>query len=136
VFKNSTNDFSALFNSLGSSMCSSPEVVLTFLLYEGSTIHNASDQFVSCVYFFCRLRFLSIPTEKNLKGYAPTSNSYIFTPIEKWAHVYMKLFARNSPYYYLLKYLLFLLKQSVYVPRLSLQIPWQPPKLLPLTCDY
>jgi hypothetical protein len=22
------------------------------LLYEGSTIHNASDQFVSCVYFF------------------------------------------------------------------------------------
>jgi hypothetical protein len=36
----------------GNSMCSSPEVVLAFLLYEGSTIHYASDQFVSCVYFF------------------------------------------------------------------------------------
>ena len=47
-----------LFNPLGNSTCSSPEVVLAFLLYEGSTIHNASDQFVSCVYyFFCGLRF-------------------------------------------------------------------------------
>jgi len=32
--------------------CSSPEVVLAFSLYEGSTFHNASDQFVSCVHFF------------------------------------------------------------------------------------
>jgi len=47
-----TIDFNALLNSLGNSKCSSPEVVLAFLLYEGSTIHNASDQFVSCVYFF------------------------------------------------------------------------------------
>ena len=39
-------------NSLGNSTCSSPEVVLAFLLYDGSTVHNASDQFVSCVYFF------------------------------------------------------------------------------------
>jgi len=39
-------------NSLDNSTCSSPEVVLAFLLYDGSTIHNASDQFVSCVYFF------------------------------------------------------------------------------------
>jgi len=52
VFKNPTIDFNALFNSLGNSMCSSPEVVLVFLLYDGSTIHNASDLFVSCVYFF------------------------------------------------------------------------------------
>jgi hypothetical protein len=35
---------------------------LVFLLYEGSTIHNASDQFVS---FLCRLRFSSIPTDNN-----------------------------------------------------------------------
>jgi len=33
-------------------MCSSPEVVLAFLLYEGSTIHSASDQLISYVYFF------------------------------------------------------------------------------------
>ena len=52
MFKNPTIDFNALFNSLGNSTCSSPEVVLAFLLYEGSTVHNASDQFVSCVYFF------------------------------------------------------------------------------------
>jgi len=52
-------------NSLGNSTCSSPEVVLAFLLYEGSTIHNAGDQFVSCVYFFlCTLLFSSIPTDK------------------------------------------------------------------------
>jgi len=52
VFKNPTIDFNALFNSLGNSTCSSPEVVLACLLYEGSTIHNASNQFISCVYFF------------------------------------------------------------------------------------
>jgi len=34
------------------STCSSPEVVLAFLLYEGSAIHDARDKFVSCVYFF------------------------------------------------------------------------------------
>jgi len=116
VFKNPTIDFNVLFNSLGNSMCSSPEVVLAFLLYEDSTIHNASDQFVSCVYFFfVRLRFSSIPTDKNLKEYAPTSNSCIFTPIAYWIHVFMNLFSRNSPYYYLLKYLLLLLKHPVYV---------------------
>jgi len=47
--------------------------------------------------------------------YAPTSNSCIFTPIENWTHVYVNLFTRNSPYYLLLKYLLFLLKHTVYV---------------------
>jgi len=52
MFKNPTIDFNALFNFLGNSMCSSPEVVLAFLIYEGSTIHDESDQFVSCVYFF------------------------------------------------------------------------------------
>ena len=51
VFKNPTTGFNALFNSLGNSMCSSPEVVLAFLLYESSTVHNARDQFVPCVYF-------------------------------------------------------------------------------------
>jgi len=49
--KNPT-DLNALFNPLDSSTCSSPEVVLAFLLYEGSSVHNASNQFVSCVYFF------------------------------------------------------------------------------------
>jgi len=100
----------------GNSTCSSPEVVLAFLLYEGSTIHNASDQFVSCVYSFFvrRLRFSSISTDKNLKEYAPTSNSCISTPIENWTHVYMNLFTRISPYFHLLKYMLFLLKHPVY----------------------
>src|SRR5215469_2434172 len=46
--------------------------------------------------------------------YAPNSNSCISTPIENWTHVYMNLFTRNSPYYHLLKYLLFLLKHPVY----------------------
>ena len=52
MFKNPTIDFNALLNPLGNSTCSSPEVVFAFLLYEGITIHNASDQFVFCVYFF------------------------------------------------------------------------------------
>jgi hypothetical protein len=39
---------------------------------------------------------------------------HIFTPIKIWTHVYMNLFTRNSPHYYLLKYLLFLLKHPVY----------------------
>ena len=67
VHKNPTIDFNALFNSLCNSTCSSPEVVLAFLLYEGSSIHNASDQFVSCVSFFFADRFSSIPTDKNQK---------------------------------------------------------------------
>ena len=41
-----------LFNPLGISTCSSAKVLFEFLLYEGSTIHNASNQFISCVYFF------------------------------------------------------------------------------------
>ena len=58
-------DFNALFNSLVNSTCSSPEVVLAFLLYEGSTIHNASDQFLSCVYlFFVHFAFHPSPQTK------------------------------------------------------------------------
>ena len=52
LFKNPTIDFNALFIPLGNSKCSSPEVILAFFLYEGSTVHNARDQFVSCVFFF------------------------------------------------------------------------------------
>jgi hypothetical protein len=52
-FKIPTIDFNALLNSLGNSACSSPEVVLAFLRYEGSIIQNASDQLVSCVYVLC-----------------------------------------------------------------------------------
>jgi len=51
--------------------------------------------------------------------YAPTSNSCIFTPTENWTHFYMNLFTWNSPYYHLLKYLLFLLKHPVYEVKLS-----------------
>ena len=36
-------------------------------------------------------------------------------PHDYWTHVYMNLFTRNSPYYHLLKYLLFLLKHPVYI---------------------
>jgi len=43
-----------------------------------------------------------------------TSNSCTSTPTENWTHVYMNSFTRNSPYYHLLKYLLFLLKHPVY----------------------
>ena len=54
------------------------------------------------------------PHKRKSDLYAPTSNSCIFTPIENWTHVYTNLFTRNSPYYHLLKYLLFLLKHPVY----------------------
>jgi hypothetical protein len=37
------------------------------------------------------------------------------TPIENWTQVYMNLFIRNSPYYHLLKYLLFHLKYPMYI---------------------
>jgi hypothetical protein len=40
------------FQPYDNSTCCSPEVVLAFLLYDSSTIHNAGDQFVSCVYVF------------------------------------------------------------------------------------
>jgi hypothetical protein len=44
-----------------------------------------------------------------------SSNSWISTPNANWTHVYMNLFNRNSPYYHLLKYLLFFLKHPVYI---------------------
>jgi L-lactate permease len=79
-------------------------------------VHNASDQLhLLCLFLLCRLHFSSIPTDKNLNEYAPNSNSCIFTPTENWTHDCMNLFAQNSPYYHLLKYLLFLLKHPVYV---------------------
>jgi hypothetical protein len=104
---------------LANSTCSSPEVVLAFLLYEGSTIHNASSQFVSCVYFFF-VDFLLNPSpqtkiKRNKIWGLQTSNMCIFTPTENYTHVYMKLFTRNSPYYHLLKYLLFVLKHPIYI---------------------
>jgi hypothetical protein len=55
--------------------------------------------------------------------YAPNSNSCISTPIENWTRVYMNLFTRNSPYYHLLKYLLFLLKHPVYFHVFMFQKP-------------
>ena len=115
MFKNPTIDFNSLLNSFGKSTYSSPEVVSAFLLYKGSTIHNASDQFVSCVYFFFLQTSLFIHSHRQKSDlYGSTSNSCIFTPIKNWTHIYMNLFILNSPYCHLLKYLLFLLKQPVY----------------------
>jgi len=115
LFKNPTVDFSTFLSPLGNSTCSSPEIVLAFLLYDGSTVHNASDQFVSCVYFFF-VDFAFHPSpQTNSDLYAPTSNSCISTPIGNWTHVYMNLFTRNSQLYHHLKYLLLLLKHPVYI---------------------
>jgi len=114
VLKNPTINFNVHFNPLGTCTCSTPEVVLAFLLYEGSTIHTASDQFVSCVYFSLHTALFIHPHRQKSYLQAPTWNSCIFTPIENWTHVYLNLFTRNSPYYHLLKYLLFLQKHPVY----------------------
>ena len=90
-------------------------VVLAFLLHAGSTIHNASDQFVSCVYFsFVDFAFHPSPQTKIGSVRANLKNSYISSTSENWTHVYVNLFTRNSPYYHLLKYLMFLLKHPVY----------------------
>jgi hypothetical protein len=114
VLKNSTIDFNALFNSLGNSTCSSPDVVLAFLLYEGSSIHNASDQFDSCVYFFfVYFAFHPSPQTKIGSVRADFEQLYLHTHIENCTRVYMNLFTRNVPYYHLLKYLL--LKYSIYI---------------------
>ena len=107
--KNPTIDFKALYNSLDNSTCSSPEVVLVFLLYECSTIHNSSLVFT----FSLQTSLFIHPHRQKSDLYAPTSNSCIITPIENWTHVYMNLFTRNNPYYHILKYLLFLLKHTV-----------------------
>jgi len=45
--------------------------------------------------------------------YAWHSNSCISTPTENWTHVFVDLFTRNSPYYHVIKYLLFFLKHPV-----------------------
>ena len=103
------------------STCSSPEVVLAFLLYEGSTIHNASNQFVSRVYFFfVDFAFHPYPQTKIGSLRASFKQLYLHT-IENWTYVYMNLFTRNSPYYHLLKYLLFLMKHSVYTKEAGLR---------------
>jgi hypothetical protein len=44
----------------------------------------------------------------------PEGCSRLRLPIENWTHVYINLFTGKSPYYHLLKYLLFLLKHPVY----------------------
>ena len=67
-------------------------------------ITNKCNQYVICLSFILFKAF-----------YAKHSNSCISTSIENWTHIYMKLFTRNSPYYHLIKYLLFLLKHPVYI---------------------
>ena len=114
MFKNPTIDFNILFNPLGNSTCSSPEVVLAFLLYEGSTIHNAIDQFVSCVYFlFVDFAFHPSPQTKNLICRRQLQKLYLHTNWKLDTCLYE--LTRNSPYYQLLKHFLFLLKHSVYL---------------------
>jgi len=112
-------DFSELFNPLGNSTCSSPEVVLAFLL---ETVPNISKlqlpgmqshviQSPECLSSVSDLRAHWICTRQ-----LQTSNSCISTPTENWTHVCMNLFTRNCPYYHLLKYLLFLLKHLYIQP--------------------
>ena len=76
--KNPTIDFNALFNPLGNSTCSSPEVVLACLLYAGSTVHNASDRFVCCVYFF----FVDF-------AFHPSPQTKIWSLPAKFKHLYL-----------------------------------------------
>jgi hypothetical protein len=49
MFENSTVNLIALRNSCAKIACCSSELILTFL-YAGSSIQNASEQFVSCVH--------------------------------------------------------------------------------------
>ena len=107
--KNPSIDFNALFNSLGNS------TVLVFLLFEGSTIHNVSNQIISCVHFFFEdFTFHPFPQTKIGSVCTNFKQLYLHTHIENWTLVCMNLFTQNSPYYHLLKYLLFLLKHPVY----------------------
>ena len=55
------------------------------------------------------------PKSKICTRQLQTSNSCISTPTENWTHVCMNLFTRNSPYYHLLKCLLFFLLHPVYI---------------------
>jgi hypothetical protein len=68
VLKSPKTKFNARFDPFGkgtTSTYSSPEVVLPFSLYESSTIHKASDQFLSCVYlFFADFAFHPSPQTK------------------------------------------------------------------------
>jgi hypothetical protein len=85
--QNPTIDFNALFNSLRNSTFSSPEVALAFLLYEGSTIHNASDQFISCVsLFFLDFAFHPSPQTKIGSVRANFKKLYLHS-IKNWTHV-------------------------------------------------
>jgi len=77
-------------------------------------INNTCNQYVilSFLHTFCKA------------FYSYHSNSCISTLIENWTHVYMNLFTRNSPYYHLLKYLLFLLKHPVCITYCCEQHMW------------
>jgi len=68
-------------------------------------IANKCNQYVICLSFipFVRLFMRNIQT-----AVSPH-------PLKNWTHAYMNLFTRNSSYYHLLKYLLFLLEHPVYI---------------------
>ena len=63
-------------------------------------ITNKCNQYVICLSFITLLM-------RNIR------TAVIYTPTENWTYVYMNLFTERSPYYHLLKYLLFLLKHPV-----------------------
>ena len=107
------------FQLSSNSTCSSPEVVLAFLLYEGSTIHNAREQFVSCVYFFfVDFAFHPSTQTKIVSVGANFKQLYLHTLWNLDTCLYERIYS-TSPYYHLLKYLLFLLKHPVYLQNIS-----------------
>ena len=132
MFKNPTTDFSAPLTLL-------TIVRVALLRSSWRSYFRRAALFImrvtnsSLVFTFSLYTSLFIhPHRQKSDLYAPTSISFIFTPIEKWTHVYINLFTRNSPYYHLLKYLLFLLKHPVYrivssksgVPNVKKEFMW------------
>jgi hypothetical protein len=77
----------------------------------------SADSLGACVDFVClpevthSTTLLVLATEQiNV-----SDNQYQSINIKNWTHVSMEFFTRNSPYYHLLKYLLFFLKHPVYI---------------------
>ena len=68
-------------------------------------ITNKCDQYFICLSFIHFVRLFMRHIQKGC----------ISRPIENWTRDYMNLFTQNNPYYHLLKYLLFLLKHTVYI---------------------
>jgi hypothetical protein len=87
---------------------------------------NKCNQYVICLSFISFVRLYM----RNIK------KSCIPTPNENWTHVYTNLFTRNSPYYHLLKYSLFLLKHPVYKRNIKYDVNLPPIKFSHHKFDY